>query len=135
MGEGGGACQNNLRLTCKNQILMLPSKRTRTGTPSRSAPPPHTHTHTTTTTTNTEHQDEMSPNVTRRKSLLLICVCSLHTDLCARLSYSILGCVLPLQEAALCQSPPTFSVLCYPCPYRFLFPHNVISPTAFWSSN
>ena len=30
--------------------------------------------------------------------------------------YSILGCVLPLQEVVLCQKPPTFSVLCYPCP-------------------
>ena len=47
------------------------------------------------------------------------------------LLYSILGCVLPLQEAALCQSPPSFSVLCYPCPYRSLLPHSVISPTTF----
>ena len=31
------------------------------------------------------------------------------------LFYSILGCVLPLQEVALRQSPPSFSVLCYPC--------------------
>ena len=49
--------------------------------------------------------------------------------------YSILGCVLPLQEVALRQSPPSFSVLCYPCPYRSLLPHNVISPTTFWSSD
>ena len=28
------------------------------------------------------------------------------------LFYSILGCVLPLQEVACRQSPPTFSVLC-----------------------
>ena len=50
------------------------------------------------------------------------------------LFYSILGCVLPLQEVALRQSPPSFSVLCYPCPYRSLLPHNVISPTPIWSS-
>ena len=48
---------------------------------------------------------------------------------------SILGCVFPLQEVALCQSPPTFSVLCCPCPYRSLLPHTVISPVTFWSSN
>ena len=29
---------------------------------------------------------------------------------------SILGCVRLLQEVAIHQSPPTFSVLCYPCP-------------------
>ena len=40
--------------------------------------------------------------------------------------YSILGCVLPQQEVALCQSPPTFSVLCCPCPYHSLLPHKVI---------
>ena len=34
-----------------------------------------------------------------------------------------------------CQSPPTFSVFCYPCPYRSLLPYNVISPTTFRSSN
>ena len=51
------------------------------------------------------------------------------------LFYSILGCVLPLQEVALRQSPPSFSVLCCPCPYRSLLPHNVISPTPFWSSD
>ena len=45
------------------------------------------------------------------------------------LLYSILGCVLPLQEVALRQSLPSFSVLCYPRPYRSLLPHNVISPT------
>ena len=50
-------------------------------------------------------------------------------------SYSLLGCVPPLQEVALHQSPPSFSVLCYPCPYRSLLPHNVISPLMFWSSN
>ena len=49
--------------------------------------------------------------------------------------YSILGCVLPLQEVALRQSLPSFSVLCYPRPYRSLLPHNVISPTMFWSSD
>ena len=48
---------------------------------------------------------------------------------------SVLGCVLPLLEVALSQSPPTFSVLCYPCPYRSLLPHNVIFPTMFWSSS
>ena len=37
------------------------------------------------------------------------------------LFYSILGCVLPLQEVALRQSHPSFSVLCYPRPYRSLF--------------
>ena len=57
--------------------------------------------------------------------------CVLH---CA-LFYSVQGCVLPLQEVALCQSPPSFSVLCYPCPYHSLLPHNVISPMMFCSSN
>ena len=51
------------------------------------------------------------------------------------LFYSILYCVLPLQEVALHQSPSTFSVLCCPCPYCSLLPHNVISPSTFWSSN
>ena len=45
---------------------------------------------------------------------------------------SILDCVLSLQEVALRQSLPPFSVLCYPYPYRSLLPHSVISPT-FWS--
>ena len=45
------------------------------------------------------------------------------------------GCVLPLQRVALRQSPPTFSLICYPCPYRSLLPHNVISPMTFQSSN
>ena len=36
--------------------------------------------------------------------------------------YYILGCIIPLQEVALCQSPPTFSVL---CPLCSLLPHNV----------
>ena len=48
---------------------------------------------------------------------------------------SILGCVLPLQEVALRRNPPTFSVLCCPCPYRSLLPHNVISPMMCWFSN
>ena len=39
---------------------------------------------------------------------------------------SILSYVLPLQEVALHQSPPAFSVLCCPCSYRSLLPHNVI---------
>ena len=47
--------------------------------------------------------------------------------------YSILGCALPLQELTLLQNLPTFSVLCHPCPYRSSLPHNVISPTTFWS--
>ena len=47
------------------------------------------------------------------------------------LFYFILGCALPLQEAALHQSPATFSVLCYPCPNRSLLPHNVISQTTY----
>ena len=54
-----------------------------------------------------------------------------HTDI----FYFIIGCVLPLQEVALRQSLPSFSVLCYPHPYRSLLPHNVISPTTFWSSD
>ena len=54
---------------------------------------------------------------------------------CSVLFYAIPGCVLPLQEVALRQSPPTFSVLCCPCPYHSLLPHNVISTTTFWSSN
>ena len=45
--------------------------------------------------------------------------------------YSILGCVLQLQEVALHQSPPTCSVLCYPWPYCSLLPHNVISSRHF----
>ena len=51
------------------------------------------------------------------------------------LFYSILGGVLPLQEVALRQSLPSFSVLCYPRPYRSLLSHNVISPTTFWTSD
>ena len=47
---------------------------------------------------------------------------------CSILFYSIPGCVLPLQEVALLQSPLTFSVLCCPCPYHSLLSHNVISP-------
>ena len=35
----------------------------------------------------------------------------------------------------LCPFTPTFSVLCYLCPFRSLLPHNVISPTTFLSSN
>ena len=49
--------------------------------------------------------------------------------------YYILGCVLSLQEVALRQRPPTFAVLCYPCPYCSLLPHSVISSMTFWSSN
>ena len=46
------------------------------------------------------------------------------------LVYSILGCVLPQHKVSfLCQIPPTFSVLCYPCPCRSLLPHSAISPT------
>ena len=50
------------------------------------------------------------------------------------LFYSFLCCVLLLLEVALSQSRPSFSVLCYPCPYHSLLLHNVISPTTFWSS-
>ena len=50
------------------------------------------------------------------------------------LFYSILGCVLPLQDVALRPSPPSFSVLCCPCPHRSLLPHNVSSPTRKHSS-
>ena len=39
------------------------------------------------------------------------------------------------RKVALCQSPPSFSVLCYPCPYHSLLPHNVISLMTFWSSD
>ena len=53
----------------------------------------------------------------------------------AILFYSILGCVFPLQEVTLHQSLPSSSDLCYPRPYRSLLPHNVISPTTFWSSD
>ena len=41
---------------------------------------------------------------------------------CTALFYSILGCVLPLQDVALRKSPPTVSVLCYPCPNRPTMP-------------
>ena len=47
------------------------------------------------------------------------------------LLYSILDCVLLLQEVAFRQSP----VCCYPCLYCSLLPHYVISPTMVWSSN
>ena len=60
------------------------------------------------------------------------CAGAIHS---AVLFCSILSYVLPLQEVALRQSPPSFSVLCCPCPYRSLLPHNVISPTMFWSSD
>ena len=57
--------------------------------------------------------------------------------------HSILGRVLPLQEAAFhCGKQPyarvlqlSPDVLCYPCPYPCLLPHDVISPTTFSSSN
>ena len=57
------------------------------------------------------------------------------TSIYSILFYSILGCVFPLQEVALCKSLPSFSVLCYPRPYRSLLPYNVISPMTFWSSD
>ena len=41
-------------------------------------------------------------------------------SVCLCIFYSILGCVFPLQEIALRQSAPTFSVLCSPCPYSSL---------------
>ena len=47
------------------------------------------------------------------------------------LFYSVQGCVLSLQEVALHQSPPSFSVVCYRCPYHSLLLHNVSSPTTF----
>ena len=63
---------------------------------------------------------------------ILLCSILLFSSL---LFSSVLGCVIPLQDAALRQSPPTFSVFCYPCLYHSLLPHNVISATKFWSSN
>ena len=45
------------------------------------------------------------------------------------LFYSILGCTFSLHETDLRRSPPTFPVLCYPCPYCSLFSRNVVSPT------
>ena len=50
-------------------------------------------------------------------------------------SIQLFKAVLPLQEVALHQSPPTFSVLCYPCPNCSLLLHNVISPRTFRPSN
>ena len=41
------------------------------------------------------------------------------------ISHSVLGCVLPLKEAALRQNHPAFSVRCYPCLCRSLLPRNV----------
>ena len=45
-----------------------------------------------------------------------------HVCMHAILYYSIPDCVLPPLEVALRQSPSSFSVLCYPCQYRFLLP-------------
>ena len=59
----------------------------------------------------------------------VLCCSSLF---CSVVFCSILGCVLPLQDVALCQGPPTFSVLCCPCPYSTLLPHSVISQTMLW---
>ena len=50
------------------------------------------------------------------------------------LFYSILGCVLSLQEIAVHQSSSTFSALCYPCLCRSLLHHNVISPGTCWTT-
>ena len=48
---------------------------------------------------------------------------------------SILGCVLPVQEVALCRSRPTLFVLCCPRLCHSLLPHGVICPTIFWICN
>ena len=61
-----------------------------------------------------------------------VCVCVCVYSI---VFYSILGCVLPLQEVAISQNPPSFSVLCSPCPYHSLLPHNIISPMTLWSFN
>ena len=50
------------------------------------------------------------------------------------LFYYILGCVLPLQEVALRQSS-IFLCPLHSHPHSSLLPHNVISPTTFWSSD
>ena len=44
----------------------------------------------------------------------------LSSSICLCLVFSILGCVLPLQEVDLHKSRQTFSVLCCPCLCRFL---------------
>ena len=49
--------------------------------------------------------------------------------LCSVLFYSILGCTFSLHETDLRRSPPTFPVLCCPCPYCSLFTRSVVSPT------
>ena len=57
-------------------------------------------------------------------------VCLFYSSLFYSILFcSILGCVLPLHKVALRQSPPTFSVLCCPCPYRSLLFHTIMSPT------
>ena len=57
------------------------------------------------------------------KSVLLFC--------------SVLSCVLPLQEVALCKGSPVFSVLCCLCPFlcpcHSLLPYIVTPSTTFWS--
>ena len=78
---------------------------------------------------------EQNYSISEWRPLADILGLSLSWPIPAILFYSILGCVLPLQEVVLRKSPPSFSVLCCPCPYRSLLPHNVISPTTFWSSD
>ena len=73
--------------------------------------------------------------VFRRNLHIIAVTLSTSGGMATILFCSILGCVLPLQEVALCQSPPTFSVLCYPCSNLSLLPHNVISSTTLWSSD
>ena len=50
---------------------------------------------------------------------------------------SVLFCSRLCLSTARNSPPPEFSngLLCYPCPYRSLLPHNVISSTTFWSSD
>ena len=80
--------------------------------------------------------DEFTPCfAVRVSSILFFCIPFYSFLFISILFYSILDGVFALQEVALSQSPPSFSVLCYPCPYCSLLPHNVISPMMFWSSN
>ena len=58
-------------------------------------------------------------------------ICTSMDFSCTILFYSILGCVLPLQEVASARVFHLSLSLCYPHPYRSLLPRNVISPTTF----
>ena len=40
-----------------------------------------------------------------------------------------------MQDVALHPIPPTFAVLCCPCPHCSMLPCTAISPTVFWSAN